>query len=131
MGVFDQRGGSRGQPTGVSELLGGLGRPSLAFLLLALGGPTHQASCSGSSCHHLAWCILARSQLMRLCDDSFFLAKGGGADAVPRSVLTKGSQGSDPDAAISREQKAPDRIGLPHGAQLDSAASRVLPIKEY
>ena len=54
-----------------------------------------------------------------------------GAGTVPRALLTKASQGSDPDAAISREQKAPDRIGLPHGAQLDSAASRVLPIKEY
>ena len=131
MGVSDQRGGGRGQPTGVSELFGGLGCPSLAFLLLALEGPAHQASCSGSSCRHPAWCILARSLLTRRCDDSFFLAKGGGVDAVPRAVLTKGSQGSDPDAAISREQKAPDRIGLPHGAQLDSAASGVLPIKEY
>ena len=129
--MSDQRGGGRGQPTGVSELFGGLGCPSLAFLLLALEGPAHQASCFGSSCRHPAWCILARSLLTRRCDDSFFLAKGGGVDAVPRAVLTKGSQGSDPDAAISREQKAPDRIGLPHGAQLDSAASGVLPIKEY
>lgn len=58
-------------------------------------------------------------------------SRGRGAGNVPRAVLTKGAQGSDPDAATSREQKAPDRIGLPHGAQLDSAASRALPIKEY
>ena len=45
-------------------------------------------------------------------------SRGRGAGNVPRAVLTKGAQGSDPDAATSREQKAPDRIGLPHGAQL-------------
>ena len=39
-----------------------------------------------------------------------------GAGNVPCAVLTKGSVGSDPDAAVSREQKAPDRISLPHGA---------------
>ena len=52
-----------------------------------------------------------------------------GAGNVPCAVLTKGSMGSDPDAAISREQKAPDRISLPHGARRYSATSRVLPIK--
>lgn len=52
-----------------------------------------------------------------------------GPGNVPCAVLTKGSVGSDPDAAISREQKAPDRISLPHGARRYSATSRVLPVK--
>lgn len=56
-------------------------------------------------------------------------SRGRGAGNVPRAVLSKGAQRSDPDAATSREQKAPDRIGLPRGAQLDSAASRALPVR--
>lgn len=31
LGVSDQRGGGRGQPTGVTELVGGLGRPQPGF----------------------------------------------------------------------------------------------------